>query len=164
MTQNNQIPVQVKVVGELAKLQKENPDKFLSFLPYYASKHSAGLDLRVASNTKIVIQPNETVVVGTGLALYLADPNLVGFVFPRSGRGSKGLVLGNLTGVIDSDYQGELQITLWNRTNHVQEIEPWERVAQYVIVPKLSAQLNIVDEFNIETERGTGGYGSTGQL
>lgn len=160
--QQNNISVKVKVVGKLLELKEHNPQEFQNMLPTYASIHSSGLDLRVASDETIIIKPNEVHTVGTGLAIYLENPNLTAMVFPRSGRGSKGLVLGNLTGIIDPDYQGELKLTLWNRTQEEQIIQPWERVAQYVIVPTYQAQLNFVDDFDTQTQRGTGGFGSTG--
>ncbi|RIY33124.1 deoxyuridine 5'-triphosphate nucleotidohydrolase [Psittacicella hinzii] len=133
-------------------------------LPSYGSTGSAGLDLRANLKGKesITVQPNETVLIDTGLAIFLDNPNYAAFIYPRSGQGHKrGIVLGNLVGVIDSDYQGELKISLWNRSGEVQVIENGERIAQLVV--QLVTQVNLieVEDFS-DTERGSSGFGSTG--
>ncbi|SIN72250.1 deoxyuridine 5'-triphosphate nucleotidohydrolase [Sulfurivirga caldicuralii] len=132
-------------------------------LPSYATPGSAGLDLRACIKQPLVLHPGQTELVGTGLAIHLADPGLVGIVVPRSGLGYKhGIVLGNLVGVIDSDYQGEIKIPLWNRSDKPYTIEVGERIAQYMIMPVLQAVLEEVDDFSSDSARGAGGFGSTG--
>lgn len=133
-------------------------------LPTYATSGSAGLDLRACLDTdRIIIKPNETVLVKTGLAIYIENPQYAGLILPRSGLGHKhGIVLGNLVGLIDSDYQGELMISVWNRSQQDFTLEAGERLAQYVLVPVMQAEFNVVDEF-AATARGTGGFGHTGQ-
>ncbi|WP_147694492.1 dUTP diphosphatase [Vogesella mureinivorans] len=132
-------------------------------LPAYATSGSAGLDLRAATEADMVIQPGETVLVPTGMAIHLADPGLAAMILPRSGLGHKhGIVLGNLTGLIDSDYQGQLFVSVWNRGNMPFTLVPMERIAQMIIVPVVQVGFNIVDSF-IDTERGSGGFGSTGR-
>lgn len=132
-------------------------------IPEYKTPGSAGFDLSPDVTEPFTLQPNEVKLVGTGLAFFIQDPRYVGLLTPRSGSGhSKGLILGNSTGVIDSDYQGELKISLWNRSTVPQTINPGDRVAQLLIVPVQQVTLVEVDGF-IETQRGTGGYGSTGQ-
>jgi dUTP pyrophosphatase len=132
-------------------------------LPAYATSGSAGLDLRAATEADMVIQPGETVLVPTGMAIHLADPGLAAMILPRSGLGHKhGIVLGNLTGLIDSDYQGQLFVSVWNRGNMPFTLAPMERIAQMIIVPVVQVGFNIVDSF-IDTERGSGGFGSTGR-
>jgi len=132
-------------------------------LPAYATTGSAGLDLRAATEADMVIQPGETVLVPTGLAIHLADPGLAAMILPRSGLGHKhGIVLGNLTGLIDSDYQGQLFVSVWNRGNTAFNLAPMERIAQMIIVPVVQVGFNIVEDF-IDTERGSGGFGSTGR-
>lgn len=132
-------------------------------LPAYATSGSAGLDLRAATEADMVIQPGETVLVPTGMAIHLADPGLAAMILPRSGLGHKhGIVLGNLTGLIDSDYQGQLFVSVWNRGNMPFTLTPMERIAQMIIVPVVQVGFNIVDSF-IDTERGSGGFGSTGR-
>lgn len=132
-------------------------------MPTYATHGSAGLDLRACLDEAIDIAAGETVLVKTGLAIYIEDPNFAGLILPRSGLGHKhGIVLGNLVGLIDSDYQGELMISVWNRGQNSFRLEPGERLAQYVLVPVVQAEFEQVTEF-IATARGTGGFGHTGQ-
>lgn len=147
--------VQVKVLD--ARLGQEWA------MPAYATTGSAGLDLRACLDEAIEIAAGETVLVKTGLAIYIEDPNFAGLILPRSGLGHKhGIVLGNLVGLIDSDYQGELMISVWNRGQQTFTLEPGERLAQYVLVPVIQAEFEQVDEF-AATERGAGGFGHTGQ-
>ncbi|MFC3909078.1 dUTP diphosphatase [Legionella dresdenensis] len=132
-------------------------------LPAYATDGSAGLDLRVCIDEPLQIAPGETVLLPTGLAIYIADPNLAAVILPRSGLGHKhGIVLGNLVGLIDSDYQGELKISCWNRNVEHFTINPGERIAQLVFIPVVQAAFELVDSFS-ETERGEGGFGSSGR-
>ncbi|MGN6233565.1 MAG: dUTP diphosphatase [Trinickia sp.] len=133
------------------------------YLPTYATPGSAGLDLRACLDTQMMLEPGQTVLVPTGLAIHVGDPGYAALILPRSGLGHKhGIVLGNLVGLIDSDYQGELMISTWNRGQTTFKLNPMERLAQLVIVPVVQAQLNIVDEF-APSERGEGGFGSTGK-
>ena len=132
-------------------------------LPAYATPGSAGLDLRACLSEPLTLQPNAWQLVPTGIAIYLANPNFAAIILPRSGLGHKhGIVLGNLVGLIDSDYQGQLMVSAWNRSDVAFTIEPMERIAQLVIVPVVQAQFNVVTEFPL-SERGEGGYGSTGK-
>lgn len=132
-------------------------------LPKYASEGSAGLDLRACIEHVQTLNPGETFLIPTGISIYIKDPNYAGLILPRSGLGHKhGIVLGNLVGLIDSDYQGELLISCWNRGDKSFLINPLERVAQLVIVPVTQAKFNLVDDY-VETERGEGGFGSTGK-
>ncbi|MBA4261233.1 MAG: dUTP diphosphatase [Comamonadaceae bacterium] len=132
-------------------------------LPAYATGGSAGLDLRACLDEPLTLAPNAWQLVPTGLAIHLADPGYAAMILPRSGLGHKhGIVLGNLVGLIDSDYQGQLMVSAWNRSDVAFTIEPMERIAQMVIVPVLQARFNVVDEFAAASERGAGGYGSTG--
>ncbi|WP_218697580.1 dUTP diphosphatase [Acinetobacter harbinensis] len=147
--------VQVKVID--SRLGKEWP------MPSYATAGSAGLDLRACVEQATVIEAGQTVLVKTGLAIYIEDPQFAGLILPRSGLGHKhGIVLGNLVGLIDSDYQGELMVSVWNRSQTAFTLEPGERLAQYVLVPVLQAEFEQVEEF-VATERGAGGFGHTGQ-
>ena len=131
-------------------------------LPTYATPGSAGLDLRACLDAPLTLQPNAWQLVPTGIAIYLRDPSYAALILPRSGLGHKhGIVLGNLVGLIDSDYQGQLMVSAWNRSGVSFTIEPMERLAQLVIVPVVQAQFNVVMEF-AASERGEGGYGSTG--
>lgn len=131
-------------------------------LPSYATSGSAGMDLRVLLDEPVTLNPGQCELLGTGIAIHINDPSLAATILPRSGLGHKhGLVLGNLVGLIDSDYQGELKISLWNRSQTPYTIESGERVAQLVIMPVIQAQLIQVDEF-AQTERGTGGFGHSG--
>ena len=132
-------------------------------LPAYATPGSAGLDLRACLNEPLTLAPNAWQLVPTGIAIYLRDPNFAALILPRSGLGHKhGIVLGNLVGLIDSDYQGQLMVSAWNRSGTAFTIEPMERLAQLVVVPVVQAQFNVVTEFPA-SERGENGYGSTGQ-
>jgi dUTP pyrophosphatase len=133
-------------------------------LPAYATTGSAGLDLRACLDAPLTLEPNAWQLVPTGLAIHLADPGFAAMILPRSGLGHKhGIVLGNLVGLIDSDYQGQLMVSAWNRSPVAFTVEPMERIAQMVIVPVVQAELNIVKEFGEVSERGAGGYGSTGR-
>jgi len=139
-------------------------ERLRSMLPNYATAGSAGLDLRACLDVALTLQPNAWQLVPTGMAIHLKDPNYAALILPRSGLGHKhGIVLGNLVGLIDSDYQGQLMVSAWNRSDVAFTIEPMERIAQLVIVPVVQAQFNLVDEFEASTERGAGGYGSTGK-
>jgi len=132
-------------------------------LPTYATPGSAGLDLRACLDAPLILAPNAWQLVPTGMAIYLHDPAYAALILPRSGLGHKhGIVLGNLVGLIDSDYQGQLMVSAWNRSSTEFTIEPMERIAQLVIVPVVQAQFNIVSEFPA-SQRGEGGYGSTGK-
>jgi dUTP pyrophosphatase len=131
-------------------------------LPAYATPGSAGLDLRACLDAPLTLQPNAWQLVPTGFAIHLADPNYAALILPRSGLGHKhGIVLGNLVGLIDSDYQGQLMVSAWNRSPTAYTIEPMERIAQLVVVPVVQATFNLVSEFPASV-RGEGGYGSTG--
>jgi len=132
-------------------------------LPAYATRGSAGLDLRACLDAPITLEPNAWQLIGTGIAIHLADPGYAALILPRSGLGHKhGIVLGNLVGLIDSDYQGELKVSAWNRSNTAFVLQPMERLAQLMIVPVVQAQFNVVTEFS-RSERGEKGYGSTGR-
>lgn len=131
-------------------------------MPAYATTGSAGLDLRACINQAITIQPGETTLIPTGMAIHLENPAYAAMILPRSGLGHKhGIVLGNLVGLIDSDYQGQLFVSCWNRSQEAFVMNPMERMAQLVIVPVVQASFTVVDEFNA-SERGEGGFGSTG--
>ncbi|WP_251976999.1 dUTP diphosphatase [Salinicola avicenniae] len=132
-------------------------------LPHYATEGSAGMDLRALLNEPLTLAPGDSELVRTGLAIHIGNPQLAGVVLPRSGLGHKhGIVLGNLVGLIDSDYQGELMISVWNRGQETFILEPGERLAQYVLVPVVQAELEIVEEF-VATERAAGGFGHSGR-
>ncbi|MCK3658300.1 deoxyuridine 5'-triphosphate nucleotidohydrolase [Pasteurellaceae bacterium Pebbles2] len=132
-------------------------------LPTYATTGSAGLDLRALIDESFEIQPGETKLIPTGLSVYIADPNLAAVILPRSGLGHKnGIVLGNLVGLIDSDYQGPLMVSMWNRSDKPFKIEVGDRIAQLVFVPVVQAEFNIVEEFT-QTDRGEGGFGHSGK-
>ena len=132
-------------------------------MPSYATEGSAGLDLRAMLDEPLTLNPGETKLIKTGLAIHLADPGYAALILPRSGLGHKhGIVLGNLVGLIDSDYQGELMVSTWNRGTAPFTIEPMERIAQLVIVPVVQMQMNIVDDFEA-SDRGAGGFGFTGK-
>ena len=131
-------------------------------LPAYATDGSAGLDLRAMLDAPLTLAPGQTELLPTGLAIHIADPGLAAMILPRSGMGHKhGIVLGNLVGLIDSDYQGQLMVSCWNRSSSAFTINPGERIAQLVLVPVLQAQLQIVDSFD-DSQRGAGGFGHTG--
>ena len=133
-------------------------------LPAYATPGSAGLDLRACLDAPLTLQPNAWQLVPTGIAVHLKDPAYAAMLLPRSGLGHKhGIVLGNLVGLIDSDYQGQLMVSAWNRSDVAFTIEPMERIAQLVVVPVVQARFKIVDEFPAVSARGEGGYGSTGK-
>ena len=147
--------VQLKILDE--RLGKLFP------LPSYATDGSAGLDLRACLDEPLLIQPGETHLISTGLAIHLQNPNTAATILPRSGLGHKhGIVLGNLIGLIDSDYQGPLMISCWNRGTQSYTVAPGERIAQLVIMPILKAHFDIVEDFHF-SERGVGGFGSSGQ-
>jgi dUTP pyrophosphatase len=131
-------------------------------LPHYATDGSAGLDMRAVIDELVVVEPGETVLIPTGLAIHIGDPGLAAVLLPRSGLGHKhGLVLGNLTGLIDSDYQGQVFISCWNRGSKSYEIQPGERIAQMLFVPVEQVQFNVVEDFE-DSERGAGGFGHSG--
>ena len=133
------------------------------FLPAYATGGSAGLDLRACIDAPLVIEPGQTVLVPTGLAIHIGDPGYCAMILPRSGLGHKsGIVLGNLVGLIDSDYQGQLMVSTWNRGQTAFTLQPMDRLAQLVIVPVVQVGFNIVEEF-AASDRGAGGFGSTGK-
>lgn len=131
--------------------------------PAYATPGSAGIDLRACIDSSIIIQPGQCELIPSGIAIHLSDPHTAAMILPRSGLGHKhGIVLGNLVGLIDSDYQGQIFVSIWNRGHHPFTLMPMERMAQLVIVPVMQAQLNIVDSFPM-SQRGAGGFGSTGK-
>ena len=155
MNRKENMKVQVKVLDK--RLGGEWP------MPTYATAGSAGLDLRACVDEATIIEPGQTVLVKTGLSIYIEDTNFAGLILPRSGLGHKhGIVLVNLVGLIDSDYQGELMVSVWNRSQTAFTLEPGERLAQYVLVPVVQAQFDLVEEF-VATERGAGGFGHTGK-
>ncbi|AKU13173.1 deoxyuridine 5-triphosphate nucleotidohydrolase [Azoarcus sp. CIB] len=138
-------------------------DRLRDHNPSYATPGSAGLDLRACLNVPVTLHPGETALIPSGLAIHLADPGLAAMVLPRSGLGHKhGIVLGNLVGLIDSDYQGQIFVSVWNRGRASFTLQPMERIAQLVVVPVLQVGFNVVDEFP-ESDRGEGGFGSTGK-
>ncbi|WP_374661152.1 dUTP diphosphatase [Inhella sp.] len=145
-------PVDLKILD--ARLREQ--------LPAYATPGSAGLDLRAALAEPLTLHPGQTELIPTGIAIHLADPGLAALILPRSGLGHKhGLVLGNLVGLIDSDYQGPLMVSCWNRSQTAYTLQPMERLAQLVIVPVVQAQFRVVEDFEASS-RGVGGFGSTG--
>jgi len=132
-------------------------------VPGYATPGSAGLDLRACLDAPLVLEPGQTQLIPTGISIHIADPGLAAMILPRSGLGHKhGIVLGNLVGLIDSDYQGPLMVSCWNRGSQVFTVQPMERIAQLVIVPVVQASFRVVDEFGA-SDRGGGGFGSTGK-
>ena len=149
--------IQVKILNP----KIGNDDKFP--LPHRATDGSAGIDLRACIDGPITIKAGESQLIGTGLAIYIQDPDYVGLIMPRSGLGHKhGIVLGNLTGVIDADYQGELMVSIWNRSQTDYVLQPGEKMAQYLVVPIARPTFEIVGEFSDISVRGEGGFGSTG--
>ena len=147
--------VQVKILDP--RLGSEFP------LPATATPGSAGVDLRACIDAKLSLKPGETQLIPTGMAMYIGDPGLAALLLPRSGLGHKnGIVLGNLTGLIDSDYQGPLMVSLWNRGNQDFEIQPGDRIAQMILVPVIQPEFEVVDTF-VDSERGAAGFGSSGQ-
>lgn len=138
-------------------------DRLKNNLPAYATTGAAGLDLRACLASSVELAPGATTLVPTGIALHIADPGLAAMILPRSGLGHKqGIVLGNLVGLIDSDYQGQIFVSVWNRSHTPFTIQPLERIAQLVVVPVVQAVFNVVENFD-ESERGEGGFGSTGK-
>ena len=147
--------IELKILD--TRLGKEFP------LPHYATDGSAGMDLRACLESPLEIKPGQTELIPTGLAIHVADPSLAAIILPRSGLGHKhGIVLGNLVGLIDSDYQGQIFVSIWNRGHHPFTLMPLERMAQLVIVPVLQMKFNIVEDFPL-SQRGAGGFGSTGK-
>lgn len=137
--------------------------RILDRMPRYATNGSAGMDLHALLDEPLTLSPGDCQLVRTGLAIHIADPGLAGMVLPRSGLGHKhGIVLGNLVGLIDSDYQGELMVSVWNRGQTTFTLEPFERLAQYVLVPVVQAELEVVEDFD-QSQRGSGGFGSSGR-
>ena len=150
--------VQVKILNPKIGNDPQFP------LPTRATDGSAAIDLRACIDAPITIAPGETQLIGTGIAVYISDPNYAGIILPRSGLGHKhGIVLGNLVGLIDADYQGELMVSLWNRSDVPFTLNPAERMAQYMVVPIARPEFHIVDEFSDASARGTGGFGSSGR-
>ena len=138
-------------------------ERIRGMLPHYASPGAAGLDLRACIDAPLVLQPGDSRLVRSGLAIHLGDPGHAAIVLPRSGLGSKhGIVLGNLVGLIDSDYQGEVLVSVWNRSTSAFTIQPLDRIAQLVVVPVVQVELAVVEEF-AASARGAGGFGSTGR-
>ncbi len=138
-------------------------ERIRGHLPAYATPGSAGLDLRACVDAATRIAPGETVLVPTGIAIHIGDPGLAAVILPRSGLGHRhGIVLGNLVGLIDSDYQGPLMVSCWNRSDVAFTLEPLERLAQLVVVPVVQADFRVVDDFD-RSARGSGGFGSTGR-
>jgi dUTP pyrophosphatase len=138
-------------------------DKVKEYLPQYATQGSAGLDLRACLDTPLILKPGQTELIPTGIAIHIEDNQLCGMILPRSGLGHKhGIVLGNLVGLIDSDYQGQLFISIWNRGQTEFVLNPLERIAQLVIVPVVQVGFELVDDFT-QSDRGEGGFGSTGK-
>ena len=138
-------------------------DQIRPYLPAYATGGSAGLDLRACLEEPLTLRPGDSVLVPTGIAIHLGDPELAAVLIPRSGLGHKhGIVLGNLVGLIDSDYQGQVFVSCWNRGREPFVVNPMERIAQMVVVPVVQVELNVVESFE-ESARGAGGFGSTGK-
>ena len=137
--------------------------RLLEQLPHYATPGSAGLDLRACIDTPVTLKPGETTLIASGIAIHLDNPKYAAMVLPRSGLGHKhGIVLGNLVGLIDSDYQGQIFVSVWNRGHAEFTIQPMERIAQMIVVPVLQVEFNVVADF-VASTRGDGGFGSTGK-
>lgn len=148
-------PIQLKILD--ARIGKEFP------LPRYETEAAAGLDLRACVEKSLTIEPGQTQLIPTGIAIYIADPTIAAVILPRSGLGHKhGLVLGNLVGLIDADYQGPLMVSCWNRSQAAYTIEPGDRIAQLVFLPVVRTHFNVVDDFTA-TQRGAGGFGHSGK-
>lgn len=147
----------------MTKIQMKIVDSRINtMMPEYATEGSAAFDLRACLDQPLTLEPNQVQLIGTGISIYIGDPNYAAMILPRSGMGHKnGIVLGNLVGLIDSDYQGQLMISAWNRSTTVFTINPMDRIAQLVIVPVLRPEFEIVEEFT-ETNRGVDGFGSSG--
>jgi dUTP pyrophosphatase len=155
MSEYNRPRLQVRILD--ARIGKEYP------LPQYATPGSAGLDLRACIDAPLVLAPGQTHLIPTGISVHVADPGLAAVLLPRSGLGHKhGIVLGNLVGLIDSDYQGQVMVSCWNRGQVAFTVEPGERIAQMVIVPVVQVDFEVVDEFTA-SDRGAGGFGSSGR-
>jgi dUTP pyrophosphatase len=155
MTSRSRRPLQVRILD--ARIGREFP------LPAYATAGSAGLDLRACLDAPLVLEPGRAELIGTGIAIHVDDPGLAAVILPRSGLGHKhGIVLGNLVGLIDSDYQGQLMVSCWNRGRETFTVKPGERIAQLVIVPVVQVDLDVVETFE-ESSRGAGGFGHTGR-
>jgi deoxyuridine 5'-triphosphate nucleotidohydrolase len=155
MSTPNRPALKVKILDE--RVGREIP------LPAYATNGSAGMDLRACLNAPLVLEPGRAELVPTGLAIYVEDPSLAAVILPRSGLGHKhGIVLGNLVGLIDSDYQGQLMVSVWNRGREPYTISPGERIAQLIVVPVVQVELQVVSDFTA-TDRGAGGFGSSGR-
>ncbi len=151
----NSIPIQMKILD--ARLGNQFP------LPRYETPDAAGLDLRACIEQSLTIEPGQTHLIPTGIAIYIADPHIAAVIIPRSGLGHKhGLVLGNLVGLIDADYQGPLMVSCWNRSQTAYTVEPGDRIAQLVFLPIVRTHFNVVTDFTT-TERGTGGFGHSGK-
>jgi dUTP pyrophosphatase len=155
-----------KIISTLNNIQVKILDERIGAafpLPRYETEHSAGLDLRACIDSPLIINPGETHLIPTGIAIYIGNPQLAAVILPRSGLGHKhGLVLGNLVGLIDADYQGPLMISCWNRGQNSYTVEPGDRVAQLVFLPIVRANFEVVTHF-VESERGTGGFGHSGK-
>lgn len=155
MNSTQRHPLKVRILDE--RIGRDMP------LPAYATNGSAGMDLRACLNAPLVLDPGKAELIPTGLAIYVEDPGLAAMILPRSGLGHKhGIVLGNLVGLIDSDYQGQLMVSCWNRGREPFTVQPGERIAQLVIVPVVQVQLEVVEDF-AATDRGAGGFGHTGR-
>ena len=151
---SSDLPVQLKILDH--RIGKDCP------LPTYATKDSAGLDLRAMVDETLTLHPGETILIPTGISVYMANPNMAAVILPRSGLGHKhGIVLGNLVGLIDANYQGPLMVSCWNRSEKTYQIEKFDRVAQLVFLPIIRAEFQVVEEFQA-TDRGTGGFGHSG--
>lgn len=155
--------VKLKIVTEFGKEYFNEIYKEDGGMPKYQTSGSAAVDVRACIKEKIVLHPGETQKVKSGFALDIGDSNVVALIAPRSGLGTKGVILSNTIGVCDSDYQGEYMLTLWNRSINIIEISPGERVCQMMFVPVVKANFELVEDFGHVTERGTGGFGSTGK-